>query len=502
MSSCTVAAIAADSSLRLRVLVDAGNHDRLLRGFHVSDLDHPAQYAFPGELLLTNGLWLTTTDPRDWVQEARAAGVVAIGYGVGEMGSVTPTGVVQACRDADLPLVEVPADLPFSAIGECVMERNRAPDATVRLQLMRLRRLLEELARGEGYGAVVELLRRETRLDVWLVGPGGHSLTGDAPPDTDAARMAARSARRGDLPCAVAPGLSAFGVADALSSTAVIVGSPLAEVSDDARLVIEQASAYLVLEDARRREHENVRSELVEELLTRLWDGELGMRSLSARLEALDVVPGQPITVVMSANSTRDVTYAAMACRAHCLGAAYRGARVLLVQSGDEDIVDELADLVGDGGADPVLGIGRSPTGAGGLRGAVAEAMSAHQLALARPEGERVVRRLEVGAHRQLLDFLDPHVLRAFRDTVLGPVERWDDKHNSELVETLAAFLANDGHWRRTATELHIHHNTLHYRLQRVSRLTGRPIESVASRIDLALALAIPRAPAAPVSAP
>ncbi len=501
MSSCTVAALAADSSLRLRVLVDAGNDDRLLRGVHVSDLDHPAQYAFPGELLLTNGLWLTTTDPRDWVQEARAAGVVAIGYGVGEMGTITPPAVVQACREADLPLVEVPADLPFSAIGECVMERNRASDATVRLQLMRLRRLLEELARGEGYGAVVELLRRETRLPVWLVGPGGHSLTDDAPPDWDAARVAARAARRGDLPCAVAPALSAFGVADALSSTAVIVGSPLAEVSDDARLVIEQASAYLVLEDARRREHENVRSELVEELLTRLWDGELGMRSLSARLKALDIAPDQEITAVISSNSTRDVTYAAMACRAACLGAAHRGARALLVQSGDEDIVDEIADLIRDGGADPVLGIGRSPTGAGGLRRALAEAMSAHQLALARPEGERVVHRLEVGAHRQLLDFLEPHVLRAFRDTVLGPVERWDEEHNSELVETLSAFLANDGHWRQTATQLHIHHNTLHYRLQRVSRLTGRPIESVTSRVDLALALAIPRAPSA-VSSP
>jgi sugar diacid utilization regulator len=498
MSSCTVAALAADASLRLRVLVDAGNHDRLLRGVHVSDLDHPAQYAFPGELLLTNGLWLTTTEPRDWVAEARAAGVVAIGYGVGEMGSVTPAGVVDACRDAGLALVEVPADLPFSAIGECVMERNRAPDATVRLQLMRLRRLLEELARGEGYGAVVDLLRRETRLPVWLVGPDGHSLTDDAPPDPEAARTAARAARRGDLPCAVAPALSAFGVADALSSTAVIVGSPLAEVSDDARLVIEQASAYLVLEDARRREHEDVRSELVEELLTRLWDGELGMRSLSARLEALEIAPGQPITTVISSNSTRDMTYAAMACRARCLGAAHRGARVLLVQAGDDDIVDEIADLIRDGGADPVLGTGRSPSGADGLRRALAEAMSAHQLALARPEGERVVRRLEVGAHRQLLDFLEPHVLRAFRDTVLGPVERWDQEHNSELVETVAAFLANDGHWRQTATQLHIHHNTLHYRLARVSRLTGRPIETVASRIDLALALAIPRAPSPP----
>jgi sugar diacid utilization regulator len=298
----------------------------------------------------------------------------------------------------------------------------------------------------------------------------------------------------------VAPGLSAFGVADALSSTAVIVSSPLAEVSDDARLVIEQASAYLVLEDARRREHENVRSELVEELLAQLWDGELGMRSLRARLEALDLAPDDPITTVISSNSTRDVTYAAMACRTHCLGAAYRGARVLLVQSGEEDIVDEIAELIGDGGADPVLGIGRSPNGAGGLRRALAEAMSAHQLALARPVGERVVRRLEVGAHRQLLDFLEPHVLRAFRDTVLGPVERWDEEHNSELVETLAAFLDNDGHWRRTATQLHIHHNTLHYRLARVSRLTGRPIESMASRIDLALALAIPRTPPAVIS--
>jgi DNA-binding PucR family transcriptional regulator len=200
----------------------------------------------------------------------------------------------------------------------------------------------------------------------------------------------------------------------------------------------------------------------------------------------------------MSSNSTRDVEYAAMACRSHCLGAGHRGARVLLIASDDEDIVDEIADLIRDGGADPVLGSGRSPGGADGLRRALAEAMSAHQLALARPEGERVVRRLEVGTHRQLLDFLEPHVLRAFRDTLLGPVENWDEEHNSELVDTLAAFLANDGHWRRTAAELHIHHNTLHYRLQRVARLTGRPIDSVTSRVDLALALAIPRASVSP----
>ena len=90
MSSCTVAQLAADSSLRLRVLVDDGHLDRLVRGVHVTDLEHPAQYVLPGELLLTNGLWLPHTDPEEWAQEARAAGAVGIGYGVSETSPTVP----------------------------------------------------------------------------------------------------------------------------------------------------------------------------------------------------------------------------------------------------------------------------------------------------------------------------------------------------------------------------------------------------------------------------
>ena len=104
-----------------------------------------------------------------------------------------------------------------------------------------------------------------------------------------------------------------------------------------------------------------------------------------------------------------------------------------------------------------------------------------------------MVRRLEVGSHRLLLDFVDADVLRAYRQSVLGPIERWDSEHNSQLLETLAAFFANDGHWRQTAAELHIHHNTLHYRLDKIARLTGRSVDSAESRVDFALALAIPR---------
>jgi DNA-binding PucR family transcriptional regulator len=231
---------------------------------------------------------------------------------------------------------------------------------------------------------------------------------------------------------------------------------------------------------------------MAEELLQLLWDGELGSRGVRARLEALGLAPDAEFTVLACANSTRDVAYAALGCSAPCVRAVHRGIGIVLVQSDQDEIVDEVAELIRDGGEDPVLGTGRTVAGADGLRRALAEAISAHQLARSRPSGERVVRRLEVGSHRLLLDFVDADVLRAYRHSVLGPIEEWDGEHNSQLLTTLSAFFANDGHWRRTAAQLHIHHNTLHYRLNKIAQLTGRSVDSAESRVDFALALAIP----------
>ena len=42
-----------------------------------------------------------------------------------------------------------------------------------------------------------------------------------------------------------------------------------------------------------------------------------------------------------------------------------------------------------------------------------------------------------------------------------------------------------------TAAQLHIHHNTLRYRIGRIATLSGRDAETTAGRVDFALALAI-----------
>jgi DNA-binding PucR family transcriptional regulator len=70
-------------------------------------------------------------------------------------------------------------------------------------------------------------------------------------------------------------------------------------------------------------------------------------------------------------------------------------------------------------------------------------------------------------------------------------LEAWDAEHGADLLPTLRAFLDNDGKWRQTARALHIHHNTLKYRAERICALTGRDLDGLRGRIDFALALAV-----------
>jgi purine catabolism regulator len=483
--------LADDAALGLRLLAGAAEADRAVAGAHTTDLDQPARYLLPGELVLTNGLWTEHVDGATWAAEVATAGAAAIGFGLADHHPAVPADLLAACEELGLPLLEVPEDLSFSMIAAAA-----ADSSDLRVQLSRTRRLLQRLGAGGGHAALLDFLRHETRLDVWLVGPGGRPPDGcDPARDPELARAAARAARRGELPAPIGDA-SAFGAAPVLAArTAVLVGAPLGDIGDDARLVIEQVTAYVVLEDTRARAQEEGRRTLAAELVELGWSGDLSAATLAARLRAFGFAADGPVTVVASANDPRDITYAGLGCGDTTVSAPHRDAVVLLVESDAGDLTDGLADLIADGGDDPVLGAGRplaGPVDPAGLRHSLAEAITALALARTRPPGQRVVRHLDIGSHALLLDFVDRQVLLSFRESVLGPLERWDRDHDAQLVRTLQTFLANDGQWRVTAAQLHIHHNTLRYRIGRVAALSGRDAETTAGRVDFALALAIP----------
>ncbi|MEV6788104.1 helix-turn-helix domain-containing protein, partial [Streptomyces sp. NPDC051098] len=91
--------------------------------------------------------------------------------------------------------------------------------------------------------------------------------------------------------------------------------------------------------------------------------------------------------------------------------------------------------------------------------------------------------------HVLLLPFVPDDVRRAFTARLLDPLRDYDRRHRAELIPTLEAFLDCDGSWTRCATRLHLHVNTLRYRVGRIEQLTGRDLSRLEDKLDFFLAL-------------
>lgn len=97
----------------------------------------------------------------------------------------------------------------------------------------------------------------------------------------------------------------------------------------------------------------------------------------------------------------------------------------------------------------------------------------------------------ECGAdsYARLLASVPEGTRSSFRERLLGPLEEYDRSRQADLLHTLEVFLACSGSWNRTATRLHVHVNTLRYRIRRIEALTGRDLGTLEDRVDFFLAL-------------
>lgn len=84
-----------------------------------------------------------------------------------------------------------------------------------------------------------------------------------------------------------------------------------------------------------------------------------------------------------------------------------------------------------------------------------------------------------------IVDELSRTTKRLFLARALGPLIQ-----NEELLNTLKMLVAADFSLKRTSEDMHIHINTLHYRLKKVERLTGLNPRKLRSRVIFYLAIA------------
>lgn len=149
---------------------------------------------------------------------------------------------------------------------------------------------------------------------------------------------------------------------------------------------------------------------------------------------------------------------------------------------------EPLAAGLGDDGR-LAIGVSAAVHSAEGLRGALEEARHARRVAAARTGVVCAAGHQELASHVLLLPFVPDDVRRAFTARLLDPLRDYDHKHRAELIATLEAFLDCDGSWTRCASRLHLHVNTLRYRVGRIEQLTGRDLSRLEDKLDFFLAL-------------
>ncbi len=520
---------------------------RQVTGVTSTDLQDPARYLQPGELVLSGLVWWQPDHPSAaslalrFATSLRSAGVAALLAGEGTHGEVPP-GLAEACQVHGIPLLSVPAGTSFRAVTDRLYLRLwgdlRASSEGVAAVPETARRELVELMYA-GAPAAVVLGRAVSRLGCGpcsLVSASGRTIAtsqgpgtpGTADPDPEAVRRA--------LPV---PGAEASGAALSVGAggetpfdgwylyphdgTGSPAGStpvpaarrPTAEVPAPGPAAVAAPATLLHgLADLLATLWTRSRAEAAESRraagrLAALLAGPAPARSaeLAEALASCGLPPDAPLVPLVARIDGLDAPWApdalAEALRTasgepFAVGADEAGRAVAVaVCERPEELAARLREVwprlqarlpdrhLLRAGVGP-RAAGSAPALAAGLR------QARYALDAAAAAGPRVC---SVGASTELDSLaalvrgIPAEVATAFRRRLLAPLTDHDRGTGGALLATLVTFLDHDCSWARTAEALHVHVNTVHYRIRRIEELTARDLSRLDDRLDLRTAL-------------
>lgn len=472
--------------LSLRLGVSAGQDalDRPVRWVAVSELEDPTPFLEGGELVLTTGMRLDAGNAGQYVDRLVGKGVTGLGFGVGLGHETVPAELVEAALRAGLPLIEVPRHIPFVAIGKLVSDLIAAEQYDeISRAFAAQGRLTRAALRPEGPFAVIDRLARELGGWAVLLDEAGAVRHAGGKGVTDIGRLLPELERlrrpgAGGAPASLAlstPGehvvVQPLGARRVRGFFAVGLDRPFTPV---AHTVVNAAGSLLTLAVEHGREHVAAERRVRSAVLGLLLAGqvETGRETLELLGEAL---PEGPLVVLAVGGDREEVLEAVDEGFA-----AADGDRVVVVVAASH--AEETALTLREHGP---VGIG-SPTGPAGLRAGLGQADRA--LAAARRREERMIRFTDL-AGQGLLSLLDSAAAEAFSSALLAPLREYGSR--ADLLESLRAYLACNGHWDAAAQRLGVHRHTLRYRMRRVAGLLDRDLDDPAVRAELWVALAV-----------
>ena len=467
---------------------------RPVAGAETVEADRPEELTARDYIMLTTGVRLRGHPElqRQLVVESEARGVAAIGFGVGLVFRSTPRALLEEARARDFPVFEVPFEVPFRDIIAFINRSYLSDDfsslkRTVALQNTLLvavneshpeEALVGRLATIVGGavlfrpgGAVVAGSGTVPVGAVWeeIAGRGGHPDVFEAEGlEVAASPILVDGEVRFWLALAGRPG----------EDHSVLVG-PVVEVAERLLRLIDLARDVRVAEDRVRRG----------ELLNDLLDQKRAREVSSERLELFGLAKGPWRVALLSVGPAQDEALRVVANSAAATGTPHllglHHGYVALVVEGDCEVLETWTANLAATGLPVRAAVGRAVE----VPSRMVDSRSDARLALdfldrTGAAAGRLLRFEDFELIDVLLSAADPSELRARVDLILDPL-----RDHPQLLDTLAAYLAADQNVNSAAEALHVHPNSLRYRLGRVEELLGRSLRSPATMADLYVAL-------------
>ena len=512
------------------LLAGESNLDLPIRWVHMTELIDPTPWLSGGEVLLTTGMQLDTPErQREFVELLADHQIAGLGFGTGFGHEQVPAPLVEAARDREFPVFEVPYETPFIAITEAAFSKLVNEQYAVLRRALSAQERLERVVLSErGLEALAGTLATLVGASVLVFDARGELLVQHAfrrrlgTEDLAALREAVRErigrrdhvqfmpsledpSRGLAIPVASEGGAGSGLPAPEAWLVAVKDDAPL---SDFDRLALRQAVTIVALELLRERVAGDTERRLAGDVLAGLLAGELSGTDLQRRLEPFGL-PGSVAVLALpkpgsagngNGNGRFQLAESAMASalRAEATPAlvATNGQVVALIPGMDEEALFALAERVADrvgrelSGQQIRVGVGRAVAGAEARRSYHEARCTLEALALGLGGREaKIATYRDLGSFQLLLSLQDDEALKLFCDSILGPIEQSEGYYGGELMRSLEAFIEENGQWERAAKRLFCHRHTLRYRIRRVEELTGRDLGSARDRIEFWLAL-------------
>lgn len=472
----TVRELVSDPHLGVTVLAGSNNLDRIVNWAHSCDLADPTHWLTEGVLVMTNGITIPIKekDQISYLQKIINAQASGLAVSEGLHAPELTKGLIRFADQHDFPIISVAYDVPWIAFSKNVATANVIKEQKKVMQTLHLYDLISKSIINSTPVNIIKMINELANVRIHIVDLENELVLFNGNTNHDFLKNM-KDKPINDVPLSINSvkwmEKKTYYIPLSTSRSLVMFIRPLENTSTD-KVVLKHIATLIgliierdttILERQRR-----IGSDIFTKMIQGNVTGNIGTLLHDHNFE------DKSVAIVAVNKSESD--YVSLHLLLHDLKIPHlitnkeNNLLLLLPENSITSVLDRLSGNLHIGISNPVSSrLIRIP--------------DAHEEALwamhsAQIQNKKVVYYSEKSP-ASIFITNNRENAKEIVESTLGSLIAYDKTNNSQLVKTLYVYLSEMRSWKRTAEKLHIHKQTLVYRIKRIEEVTGRKLNDI-----------------------